>query len=204
MGSSRNPVAAYTSRAGAIPISPPAPRPAHGRDVVQVPCLTGPAAERPSGGTLSESPPFVPDDFDPPTAFTAAGFRLEPLGPEHNERDYAAWTSSMEHIRRSPGFAGSEWPQEMSLDENRGDLERHAADFTERKGFTFTVLDATDDVVGCVYIYPARDDVHDAKVRSWVTETQAARDEDFRRELAEWLSSDAWPFERPLYEPLLG
>jgi hypothetical protein len=29
---------------------------------------------------------------------------LEPLGPEHNEQDYDAWTSSMEHIAETPGF----------------------------------------------------------------------------------------------------
>ena len=153
---------------------------------------------------MSESPTFVPDEFNPPTAFTAAGFRLEPLGPQHNESDYAAWTSSTEHIRSSPGFAGSEWPHEMSLDDNRGDLEKHARDFVERTGFTYTVLDADGDVVGCVYIYPARDDVHDAKIRSWLREVEAAHDDAFRRELAGWLSSDAWPFTRPLYEPLLG
>ena len=108
---------------------------------------------------VNEPAAFVPTDFDPPTSFTAGELRLEPLGPEHNERDYAAWTSSMEHIRRSPGFADGSWPREMSLDENRGDLERHARDFAERRGFTYTVLDASDDVIGCVYVYPARDGV---------------------------------------------
>ena len=113
---------------------------------------------------MSEPTPFVPIDFDPPTGFTAGDFRLEPLGPQHNESDYAAWTSSMEHIRRSPGFPDWKWPREMSLDENRGDLERHARDFVDRKGFTFTVLNSSDDVVGCLYVYPARDGVHDANV----------------------------------------
>ena len=53
---------------------------------------------------MSDSASFVPTDFDPPTGFMAGDLHLEPLGPEHNERDYAAWTSSMDHIRRSPGF----------------------------------------------------------------------------------------------------
>jgi hypothetical protein len=35
---------------------------------------------------------FVPDDFVVPVEFVGPGFRLEPLGPEHNDRDYAAWT----------------------------------------------------------------------------------------------------------------
>ena len=152
---------------------------------------------------MAESPSFVPADFDPPTGFTVGEFRLEPLGPQHNERDYAAWTSSMDHIRRAPGVLDGDWPHEMSLDENRADLERHARDFDDRTGFTFTVLDSTDDVVGCVYIYPARDGQHDANVRSWVRESEADRDDALRLAIAGWLTSDAWPFERPRYVPLL-
>jgi hypothetical protein len=47
---------------------------------------------------------FVPDGFEPPRRLVAEEFTLEPLGPEHNEDDYAAWTTSIEHIRASPGF----------------------------------------------------------------------------------------------------
>jgi hypothetical protein len=154
--------------------------------------------------SVTEPAEFVPAEFDPPRAFTAGGFHLEPLGPEHNERDFAAWRSSMEHIRRSPGYPDGNWPREMSLEENRADLERHARDFADRSGFTFTVLDTSDDVVGCVYVYPARDAIHDAVVQSWVRESEASHDDTFRRAIADWLTSGAWPFERPLYEPLLA
>lgn len=147
---------------------------------------------------------FVPADFEPPTRFTAGSFRLEPLGPEHNERDHAAWTSSIDHIRRSPGYPDGSWPRPMSLEENRSDLERHARDFVARMGFTYTVLDESDDVVGCVYVYPARDGVHDAVVQSWVRESEAEYDDAFRRAIANWITSEVWPFERPLYEPLLS
>ncbi len=153
---------------------------------------------------MTESAAFVPEGFDPPTEFRAGSFRLEPLGPQHNERDYAAWHSSIEHIRRSPGYPDGTWPREMSLEENLRDLERHARDFVDRKGFTFTVLDSRDDVVGCVYVYPAGDGVHDAVVQSWVRESESARDASFRRDIAAWITSDSWPFQRPLYEPLLG
>ena len=43
--------------------------------------------------------PLVPDEFDVPVAFEGPSFRLEPLGPEHNERDHEAWMSSIYHIR---------------------------------------------------------------------------------------------------------
>jgi hypothetical protein len=156
------------------------------------------------GGSVTEPSAFVSSDFDPPIHLTVGQFRLEPIGPEHNERDHVAWTSSMDHIRRSPGYSEVNWPREMSLDENRADLERHARDFRNRTGFTFTVLDQGDDVVGCVYIYPADDGLHDATVWSWVRESKAEHDEVLRRAVAEWLKSDAWPFMRPLYEPFLS
>ncbi|HEY1332385.1 MAG TPA: GNAT family N-acetyltransferase [Actinomycetota bacterium] len=153
---------------------------------------------------MSEPGAFVPADFDPPTHLTVGAFRLEPLGPEHNERDYAAWTSSMDHIRRSPGYPDGRWPRPMTLGENRGDLERHARDFRTRAGFTYTVLDASDDVVGCVYVYPADDGVHDAHVLSWVRESEAGHDQSLRRAVADWLTGPTWPFTRPSYEPLLS
>ena len=137
--------------------------------------------------------PFVPDDFAVPTGLVAPSFRLEPLGREHNERDYAAWTSSIVHIRATPGFERG-WPREMTLEENRADLERHAEDFRRRRGFTYTVLDPDgDDVIGCVYIYPARESSADARVLSWVRADRAALDAELRRTVAAWLADD-WPF----------
>jgi len=101
---------------------------------------------------------FVPDEFHPPVGVTTPQFRLEPLGPQHNEADYAAWTSSMHHIRDTPGFAKGNWPREMTIDQNRDDLLRHQRDFQGRTGFTYTVLGDEDDVIGCVYIYPLEPD----------------------------------------------
>ena len=84
---------------------------------------------------------FVPPDFDVPHGLETSEFVLEPLGPGHNELDYDAWTSSIEHIAATPGFPDGSWPREMTRDENRADLRRHADDFRTRKGFTYTVLD---------------------------------------------------------------
>ena len=137
---------------------------------------------------------FVPPDFEVPLGLETADFVLEPLGPEHNESDYDAWTSSLEHIRATPGFPWGTWPRDMSLDENRADLEMHAEDFRIRKGFTYTVLDpATRDVIGCVYIYPVRDSADDAQARSWVRESRAELDVGLWRAVSGWLAAD-WPF----------
>ncbi len=146
---------------------------------------------------------FVPDDFDPAPGLVTPDFVLEPLGPQHNERDYAAWTSSMEHILASPGIVepGDEhpWPHPMTLEENLGDLVGHAEDFAARRGFTYTVLDPNgNDVIGCLYIYPSRDDEHDVRVKSWVTAVRAELDQVVRRAVSDWLAA-AWPFRNPEY-----
>ena len=122
----------------------------------------------------------MPVSFAPPTSLVTDRFRLEPLGPQHNEADHAAWTSSVEHIRTTPGYPDGDWPPPngMSLEANLSDLRRHAADFAARRGFTFTVLDPaySDVVIGCVYIYPSAKSDVEAEVRSWVRATRAALD----------------------------
>ena len=146
----------------------------------------------------SPSDGFVPATFDPPRTFSGTGFRLEPLGPEHNERDHAAWMSSLDHIRATPGldtFGG--WPEPMSLEKNREDLVRHAEDFDARRGFTYSVLDG-DEVIGCVYIYPTNEPEHDAGVVSWVRASRAEMDRVVWREVSAWLAA-VWPFESPRY-----
>ena len=146
---------------------------------------------------------LVPDDFAVPRELVAEGFRLEPLGPQHNERDHAAWTSSIEHIRSTPGFDGWDWPpaEGMPLDRNVADLRRHADDFARRVGFTYSVIQVPgDEVVGCVYIYAARDDSSIVEVHSWVSADEAHLDKPLYDAVSRWLSTD-WPFGRVRYAP---
>jgi hypothetical protein len=140
--------------------------------------------------------PSVPTDFDPPTSLVTDRFRLEPLGPQHNAADLAAWTSSIPHIRSTPGFPDGSWPPEdgMSSERNLADLRRHADDFAARRGFTFTVLDpGTDDVIGCVYIYPSPAEDVDVDVQSWVRVSHAELDVPLADAVAAWLAAD-WPW----------
>ncbi len=146
---------------------------------------------------------FVPPDFAVPTELTFLDVRLVPLGPEHNTADYAAWTSSIDHIRATPGFPDGTWPRPMPLEENLRDLERHAEDFRLRRGFTYTVLDRDGDVVGCVYIYPSKDEATDAEVLSWVRVDRSGLDRPLREAVAAWLRSD-WPFDTVDYDERLA
>ncbi|GCD46558.1 GNAT family N-acetyltransferase [Streptomyces paromomycinus] len=160
-------------------------------------------------------PPFVPADFVVPRELTTGRFRLEPLTPDHNAADHAAWTASITHIRATPGYTGRGWPPEagMPLEENFGDLRRHAQDFERRTGFTYSVIGIPDgEVVGCVYIYPAPDGhggtgtepdevsdaVPDATVRSWVRADRAELDLPLYEAVRDWLAAD-WPFRTVAY-----
>jgi hypothetical protein len=152
---------------------------------------------------------FVPVDYAVPRGLVAEQFRLEPLGPQHNAADHAAWTASIQHIQATPGFTGTGWPRQMSLADNLRDVERHAQDFAERGGFTYTVLSiATGDVIGCVYIYPQRGESpgggsagdRPAKVKSWVRADCAWLDPVLYRTILAWLERD-WPFDAIDYAP---
>jgi hypothetical protein len=142
---------------------------------------------------------FVPATFQVPETFEGPGFHLEPLGPQHNERDHAAWMSSIEHIRATPGFSSGGWPAPMSLERNLSDLEGHGEDFRDRRGFTYSILDG-DVVIGCVYIYGTTEPGHDAEVRSWVIQSRADVDVVVWRSLSEWIVT-MWPFTNAYYEP---
>ena len=69
----------------------------------------------------------MPDDFDPPRELELPEFHLVPLGAQHNESDHAAWTSSIAHIRATPGFESCGWPPMFffawPMDPNGGDAQ---------------------------------------------------------------------------------
>lgn len=146
--------------------------------------------------------PLVPSDFVVPVELRTARTVLRPLGPEHNEADYAAWMSSVDHICATPGFGPPRsWPDAaMPLEQNLQDLVAHRKHFEDRVGFTYTVLDATDEssVLGCVYIYEDRVGDHDVDVRSWVVASRPELDEEVWAAVSKWLD-EAWPFPSVIY-----
>jgi RimJ/RimL family protein N-acetyltransferase len=152
-----------------------------------------------------ETPRFVSPDFQPPLPPAGPGFVLVQLGVEHNEADLEAWSSSVDHIHATPGFADWSWPDEpMTPQRNLEDLRQHVEDFSERRGFTYSVLsDPGAEVIGCVYIYPSPEPGVDARVRSWVRATHAELDAPLARTVTDWLRA-GWPFDAVDYAPRAG
>ena len=67
-------------------------------------------------------------------------------------------------------------------------------------GFTYTVLNDEDRVIGCVYIYPSRSDTRVARVQSWVSANCAELDLLLHDAVANWLATE-WPFTDVRYRP---
>jgi hypothetical protein len=98
----------------------------------------------------------------------------------------------------TPGFRDGNWPprEGRTVEENLADL-RHADDFANRIGFTFTVLDPADhDVIGCVDLYPSTSTTHDVIVLSWVRVERADLDTPLADTVANWLA-EHWPWRHP-------
>ena len=96
--------------------------------------------------------------------------------------------------------AATEWPRdEVSLEDNVGDLERHEKEFHERYAFEYTVLtpDSTT-CLGCVYLEPSSDPDMGCAVYLRVRDSHVVLDEALFATVKQWLV-DAWPFKRIAY-----
>jgi hypothetical protein len=107
--------------------------------------------------------------------------------------------SSIDHIRRTAGFAAGDWaddtwPSDMSAAANLVDLERHASEFRQGLAFAYTVISTNpDEIIGCVYINPDETGAAEAKVRCWLRVSRASDDAMFASSISGWLKKE-WPF----------
>jgi len=119
---------------------------------------------------------------------------------KHAAVDHATWTTSIEHIKATPGFGGRAWPSGIaSPEENAAGIRKHELDFAERRGFAYVVLaPVTGEYLGCVYFYPPRSPAFDVDVRSWVKAEAASLDKPLHDCVRVWLA-DRWPWRAPDY-----
>lgn len=138
--------------------------------------------------------PFVPDEFAVPDSLSTEQYRLEMLSPQVTEIDYDAVMSSRTRLR-SVFSEKTEWPRDdMSLEENRRDLERHEQEFRARQAFAYTVLTPSrEQCIGCVYITPTSKAAFDCAVYLWVRDSAQDLDHELYTGVRDWLTR-RWPF----------
>lgn len=147
---------------------------------------------------------FVPDDFELPSGFETAEFRVRPITVADAEKDYEAVMESIEIIHSS--FLDDSWPTEsFTLEENRRDLAAKERKFERRHSFTYTVVSLDESrVLGCVYINKGIGGP-DAAVFMWVRRSvhDAGLDSLLEAAVRDWMERD-WPFEWIVYPGRTG
>jgi len=144
---------------------------------------------------------LVPDNFTVPEELNLSGFRLCKLTAVHTDLDYEAVMSSKEHLRQI--FAVNDtWPSdEMTLEEDRQDLEWHDDEFQRRTSFTYTVLSPdASKCLGAVYIFASQVSDYDADIYLWVRADELENDLDTKlfAMVKTWIQ-EFWPFQNPAY-----
>ena len=146
---------------------------------------------------------FVDDDFVVPEKLETEKLRLRMLTTDDVVKDYEAVMTSIEHLR---GLLDPEdddaWPEEdMTIEEDLKDLERHQREFLARIAFAYTVMSLDESVcLGCVYIDPSHVKEYDAEVYLWARQSEFEKGfEDYLYQaVREWVK-DSWPFQRVAY-----
>lgn len=139
--------------------------------------------------------------FEPPATLDTERVHLEPLHPRHTELDFAAFSSCNAYLRETLQWGG--WPEDgMTLEENRGDLQRHWDEFEANEAYAYTVLTPGGErCVGCLYLNPT--DVIGGEVQGqiyfWVIESELERglDRHLLESVLAWFE-DEWPFDEVL------
>ena len=143
-----------------------------------------------------EDPTAWPKEFSPPKEFRTERIVLRPLAPKYAELDFQAAASSREHLQKTLHWGN--WPSgDMTVEDNRNDLERHWKEFEAREAYAYTVLTPdAERCVGCVYINPADGNPRAAEMAYWVVanELQNDLDEHLIQSVLGWIK-DAWPLD---------
>jgi hypothetical protein len=145
--------------------------------------------------------PFVPPGFIVPEVLEKDNFRLRMLKAADTEKDYDAVMTSIDHLQGVFG-KNSTWPsKDLTLEQDRRDLEWHQNEFLNRLSFTYTVMDLDETIcLGCVYIFPSRKRGFEADVTMWVRKSEFDKGFDpiLYKTVKHWIT-DKWPFKRVRY-----
>ena len=144
--------------------------------------------------------PIVPADFEVPQVLETARMRLRPLSIDHAVKDYDAVMTSEQRLRNVYD-PGGEWPRGLTLEQNIIELGWHQTEFQLRTSFAYTVLSPDEsEVLGCMYVYPARKQGYDVEITMWVRQSRVAEglDQHLFETVERWIS-DCWPFTNPAY-----
>jgi len=138
-------------------------------------------------------------DVTPPLRVERDNYILEVLAPKHNERDYDAWTSSLDSLKGIFGPRNG-WPGEvLGLDHNLKDLENHLREFQGKEAYTYSILSLDEKkCIGCLYIRPTPIKEYSARVDFWFRDDSISYESEFYIWLQNWLNT-FWKLENACF-----
>jgi len=130
----------------------------------------------------------------------ATGHHLRQIREADVDIDYPAVMGSRESLWAKFGELWGWPPPDMTLEQDRADLARHAREMEANESFNYAVLDAGEtELLGCVYIDPPPAGA-DAEASWWVVDAHAKGPLDAALEVTvpAWLA-EAWGFQSVHY-----
>ena len=146
---------------------------------------------------------WLPPDFEAPRRVELPGsaHHLRPIGPDDTDLDMVAVMGSQERLWSIYGGAWGWPPSDMTSDQDRADLQRHADEMSRNESFNYALFDTAESaLLGCVYIDPPEKVGADTEISWWVVDQLVGSD--LERELDEFVPNwiaDEWPFGEPRY-----
>ncbi|HEY3506333.1 MAG TPA: N-acetyltransferase [Actinocatenispora sp.] len=145
---------------------------------------------------------WLPAGFVHPTRVPVpGGHHLRPIAGADTDLDYPAVMGSRERLWATYGEAWG-WPAaDMTYDDDRRDLERHAREIEAHESFNYALFDdAEAALLGCVYIDPPERQGADAEISWWVVDDRVGTDLERALDalIPRWIAT-VWPFRRPRF-----
>jgi hypothetical protein len=146
--------------------------------------------------------PWLPPTFAHPLrAEVVPGVHIRPISPDDTEIDMPAVMGNQQMLWDKYGDAWGWPPTDMTAEEDREDLDRHAREMVTHESFNFAILPSDESALfGCIYIDPAEDGAPLAADVSWwvVPDAPAGLADALAAFVPAWLASE-WPLEKVNY-----
>jgi RimJ/RimL family protein N-acetyltransferase len=145
--------------------------------------------------------PWIAHDFAAPQRLELpTGHHLRQISADDLDLDYPAVMGAQQRLWRMFGPVWGWPPADMTREQDREDLARHADEMTRNESFNYAVFDAGETaLLGCVYVDPPESvGDHDAEVVWWVVDSEVGGplEEALETEVPRWLVVH-WPLRAP-------
>lgn len=145
---------------------------------------------------------WLPRGFEHPSHVPLpSGYHLRPIRETDVDLDMVAVMGSRSRLWSIYGRAWG-WPSpDMTAEQDRADLARHAAEMERHESFNYALFDTQETaLLGCVYIDPPEKRGADAEISWWIVDEWLGTDLETELDafVPRWVAEE-WPLKAPRY-----